>query len=232
MLGLQSMMTDEVQAGRALVAYVGRMLFDRHLTDAGGGNISLRVGDVYCMSPTLAGHLRQWQLEAADVLVVSKKQEILQGDGQLTRESAVHFGLHESCGEYGRAVIHCHPRNLMVFACTNTAMPPVMEATRKFGVTPTIKYAPAHSPKLGERIVATMKGREARIANHAAGTIAPWHGLFLIGKHLEAALDAVERLDTNAYVLMMSQHLGASAMLRQERAQMEAAIASFSEDET
>ena len=69
-----------------------------------------------------------------------------------------------------------------------------MEATRKFGMTPAIEYAPAHSPKLGQRIVATMKGREARIAKHAAGTIAPWHGLFLMGKHLEAALDAVERL--------------------------------------
>lgn len=228
---LQSVMTDEVQAGRALVAYVGRMLFDRHLTDAGGGNISLRVGDVYCMSPTLAGHLRQWQLEAEDVLVVSREWRILAGNGELTRESAVHFGLHESCGEFGRAVIHCHPRNLMVFACANMAMPPVMEATRKFGVTPVIKYAPAHSPKLGERIVATMKGREARIAKHAAAAIAPWHGLFLMGRHLEAALDAVERLDTNAYVMMMSRHLGASALLHEESAQMETAIASFSEDE-
>ena len=49
-----AVLTDEVQAGRELVAYIGRMLFERNLTDACGGNISLRVGDVYCMSPTLA----------------------------------------------------------------------------------------------------------------------------------------------------------------------------------
>ena len=230
MLEREAVLTDEVQAGRALVAHVGRMLFDRHLTDACGGNISLRVDDVYCMSPTLAGHMRQWQLDAEDVLVVSKHGEILEGAGGLTRETAVHFGLHNNFSEYGTAVIHCHPRNLMVFACTNNAMPAIMEATRKFGKTPVIEYAPAHSPKLGQRIVATMKGREARIAKHAAGTIAPWHGLFLMGKHLEAALDAVERLDTNAYVIMMSQHLGASSMLSAETAQMEAAIANFSDD--
>ena len=47
----QTALTDEIQAGRALVARIGRFLFDRHLTDAGGGNISLRVGDVFCMSP-------------------------------------------------------------------------------------------------------------------------------------------------------------------------------------
>ena len=227
---IQAVLTDEVQAGRALVAYIGRMLFDRHLTDAGGGNISLRVGDIYCMSPTLAGHMRQWQLDAEDVLVVNQNSEILHGSGGLTRETAVHFGLHNHCHPYGTAVIHCHPRNLMVFACANRPMPPIMEATRKFGITPTIEYAPAHSPKLGERIVATMKGREERIAKHAAGTIAPWHGLFLMGRNLPAALDAVERLDTNAYVMMMSQHLGASPLLREESAQMEAAIASFSDD--
>ncbi len=230
MQSIQSVLTEEVQAGRELVAYIGRKLFERNLTDACGGNISLRVGDVFCMSPTLAGHLRQWQLDPEDVLVVNKDREILVGEGTLTREIAVHFGLHENYSEYGTGVIHCHPRNLMVFACANMEMPPIMEATRKFGVTPVIEYAPAHSPKLGKRIVATMKGRESRIAKHAAGTIAPWHGLFLMGKHLEAAFDAVERLDTNAYVMMMSQHLGASPMLKEEAQQMEDAIANFKED--
>lgn len=225
-----SVLSDEVQAGRALVARIGRVLFDRHLTDAGGGNISLRVRDVFCMSPTLAGQMRQWQLEAEDVLVVNERGEILAGAGGLTRESAVHFGLHKNFCAYGSAVIHAHPRHLMVFACANQAMPPVMEATRKFGLTPIIDYAPAHSPKLGERIVATMRGREERIAKHAAGTIAPWHGLFLMGKNLPAALDAVERLDTNAFVMMMSRHLDTSPMLRAESAAMEAAIAGFSDD--
>ena len=226
----QAVLTDEAHDGRALVAHIGRFLFDRLLTDAGGGNISLRVGDVFCMSPTLAGQNKQWQLEPEDVLVVSRGGEILCGDGGLTRESAVHFGLHEAFADYGTAVIHAHPRNLLVFACANLEMAPVMEATRKFGVTPVIEYAPAHSPKLGERIVATMRGREAMIANHAAGTLAPWHGLFLMGKSLQAALDAVERLDTNAYMMLMAGRLGASPQLRDERAAMEAAIANFGDE--
>ncbi len=230
MLQTESVLTDEVQAGRELVAHIGRVLFDRHLTDAGGGNISLRVGEFFCMSPTLAGQNKQWQLEPEDVLVVNCRGEILEGEGRLTREIAVHFGLHENFSDYGSAVIHCHPRNLMVFACANLPLPPVMEATRKFGTTPVIEYAPAHSPNLGERIVATMRGREAMIAKHAAGTIAPWHGLFLIGKNLPAALDAVERLDTNAYVIMMSRQISASPLLREESAAMEKAIADFRHD--
>lgn len=227
MLQIESALTDEAQAGREQVARIGRFLFDRNLTDAGGGNISLRVGDVFCMSPTLAGQNKQWQLAPEDVLVVDGRGQILAGAGGLTREISVHFGLHENFGDSGKAVIHAHPRNLMVFACANLPMPPIMEATRKFGTTPVIDYAPAHSPRLGERIAATMRGREAMIANHAAGTIAPWHGLFLMGKNLPAAMDAVERLDTNAYVIMMSRQLGASPMLRDESAAMERAIADF-----
>ena len=134
--------------------------------------------------------------------MVSRGGEILCGDGGLTRESAVHFGLHE---ELRRLRHRRHPRPSAQSAGLRLRqydeMPPVMEATRKFGVTPVIEYAPAHSPKLGERIVATMRGREAMIAKHAAGTLAPWHGLFLMGKNLQAALDAVERLDTNAYMM-------------------------------
>ena len=221
--------SPDIQAGRELVARIGRMLFDRHLTDAGGGNISLRVGEVFCMSPTLAGQMHQWQLDAEDVLVVSREGEILHGDGGLTRESAVHLGLHANFRAHGSAVIHAHPRHLMVFACANRPMPPIMEATRKFGTTPVIDYAPAHSPKLGERIVATMRGRESMIAKHAAGTIAPWHGLFLMGKNLQAAADAVERLDTNAFCLLHAPHIGASQMLQTESADMEAAIAAFRE---
>ncbi len=223
----EAALTDALQAGRALVARIGRILFDRHLTDAGGGNISLRVGDRFCMTPTLAGQQHQWQLEPEDVLVANQAGEILCGTGGLTRESAVHFGLHRAYSAYGSAVIHCHPRHLLVFACANLAMPPAMEATRKFGTTPVIDYAPAHSPKLGQRIVATMRGREAMIAKHAAGTIAPWHGLFLMGKNLPAALDAVERLDTNAFMLLQASAVGASPLLQAERAAMEAAIADF-----
>ena len=68
------------------------------------------------------------------------------------------------------------------------------------------------------------------IAKHAAGALAPWHGLFLMGKNLQAALDAVERLDTNAYMIIMSQYIGASPLLRDESAAMETAIANFRDD--
>jgi len=220
----------EVQHMRAEIARIGRFLFDRQLTDAAGGNISARVDDVVCMSPSYSGSKRQWQLEPDDVLVVDFDRNILAGDGKISRETHVHFKLHETFGEYGTAVIHAHARNLLVFATAARSMPPVLEATRKFGVTPCIEYAPAHSPKLADNIAETMYGREHRISKHAAGVIAPWHGLFLMGKDLDAAFDAVERFDTNAYCIIMGQMLLANHSIEQPREMMETVIPNYTED--
>lgn len=222
---------EEIMATCERITWIGRLLFDRNLTDAGGGNISVRVGDLICMSPSYSGANHQWHLNPKDVLVTDFDQNILIGEGKITREINVHIGLHQNYPDYGTAVIHAHPRNLMVFAALAKPMPPVLEATRKFGVTPVVEYAPAHSPKLGKYIVESMVGREARIKKHGAGTIAPWHGLFLMGRTLDAAFDAVERLDTNAYCIIMGQMLGGSPMLNIESSQLEDAIANFTEDE-
>jgi L-fuculose-phosphate aldolase len=200
---LPTKINDEaIIAARTKVAYFGQMLFDRNLTDSAGGNISYRVGDLVCITPTLAGQKQQWQIGADDVLVV----------------------------EYGVGVIHAHPRNLMVFATMAQPMPPIMEATMKFGVTPVIDYAPAHSANLAKNIIASMRGRESRITKHAAATIAPWHGLFLMGKDLDAAFDAVERLDTNAYCTIMGRMLIGTDAQEAARIRMDDVIGNYKED--
>ncbi|MGB1287718.1 MAG: class II aldolase/adducin family protein [Aggregatilineales bacterium] len=221
---------SRIQAAREHIAHIGRMLFDRNLTDAGGGNISQRIDNLVCMTPTKAAQHKQWQLDAEDILVVDFDRNILLGDGKLTREINVHLGLHKAYGDYGDAVIHAHPRNLMTFVTQARPMPAIMEATRKFGTTPVVEYAPAHTPQLGINIVESMRGREAMIKKHGAGTLAPWHGLFLMGVNMNAAFDAVERLDTNAFCLIHAQSIGGTAMLEAERTKMEDVIGNYSEE--
>lgn len=208
---------SSVAEARAKLARVGAYLFDRRLTDAAGGNISTLVGDVVCMSPTLAGSKRQWQLQPEDVLVVDLDGNILEGEGSISRESNVHFGLYRAFAPTGTAVIHAHPRNVMTFAAAAMSMPPVLEANLKFGEVKCIDYAPAHSQQLADNVVGAIRGQEKRIQTQAAGVIAPWHGIFLIGKDLDAAFDAVERFDTNARSILMARHLGITDMLEEKR---------------
>ncbi|UCH25637.1 MAG: class II aldolase/adducin family protein [Trueperaceae bacterium] len=207
-----------VMEARAKLARLGALLFDRRLTDACGGNMSVRVGDLVCLTPSLSGSKHQWQLEPEEVLVVDFEGNILEGEGTLSREINVHFKLHREFGGVGNAVIHAHPRNLMVFAAMAVSMPPVLEATLKFGEVKCLEYAPAHSQILADTIAEALRGQEDRIAKQAAGVIASWHGLFLMGKDLDAAFDAVERFDTNAYCILMAQQaLGGEGLLSRQR---------------
>ncbi|MFN8380133.1 MAG: class II aldolase/adducin family protein [Anaerolineae bacterium] len=216
-----------VRAMREKIARFGLALYDRKLTDAAGGNLSAKVGDVVVMSPRFAGSKRQWHLTVDDTLVCDLNGTILAGNGDISRESKVHFKLYRELGELGTGVIHAHPKNLLVFAALNRPMPPVLEATRKFGEVPTVPFAPAHSAELANSVAAAIHAQKDRIKKQAACVIAPYHGIFAMGKDIDAAFDAVERMDVNAYIILMGALLERSDGLSAARAEMERAVQAY-----
>lgn len=220
---------QQIIEGREQIAYFGRLLFERFLTDAAGGNLSLRIGNRICLSPRYAGQRYQWHLTPDDVLVTDLDRTVLMGSGQISRESNVHYALHREFGTHGTAVVHCHPRNLLAFAIAQRPLPPILEANRKFGVTPVIDFAPAHSPRLANNVAGAIRGRESAIVKQAAAVIAPWHGLFLMAKDMAAGFDAAERLDNNAYILIMSGMLVGHDAVEASRKRMEEIVGGFSE---
>ena len=203
-------MSDPITTMRARIAEIGRLMYERHLTDAAGGNISARVSDgvndVICVTPRYAGSKHQWRLRPENVIVADLNGNKLEGEGEISREAKVHFKLLTEFPA-GRAVVHGHPRHVMVFAMAGRPIVPVLENTLKFGVIKVCRFAPAHSVELPEYIAAELRGQEAAIQKQAAAVIAPWHGLFVLGKDLESAYDAAERIDVNAHCILMSRLL-------------------------
>jgi len=212
---------------RAHIARIGALLFERHLTDAGGGNISVRIGDVVCITPRYSGQRYRWQLRPEQVLVVDLQGNKLDGDGDLSRESKAHLTLLNEFADVGTAVIHGHSRNILVFAANSRPIPPVLEQTLKFGEIQVVSYAPAHSQELADNLANALRGQEDRIRKQAAGVIAPWHGVFVLGKDLDMAFDAVERIDTNAYILLMSQLFALPDVLEEQRMLLADAVAAY-----
>ena len=192
---------------RKKIAETGKLVFGRHLTDAAGGNISVRVDDHICITPRYSGSKRHWQLEPNQVLVSDLEGHKLEGDGDISREAKVHYRLYKEFPD-GTAVLHSHPRHVMVFVASGQPIEPIFEATLKFGTIPVVgKFAPAHSEKLADFIAEAMQGKEEAIRKYAVAVMAPWHGLFVIAKDLDAAFDLTERIDTNAYAILMSRLL-------------------------
>jgi L-fuculose-phosphate aldolase len=224
---------DLLSQTRIKIAETGRLVFERHLTDAAGGNISVRVGDSVCITPRYSGSKRHWQLQPNQVLVSDLFGNKLEGDGDISRESKVHYRLYQEFPD-ATCVLHSHPRNVMVFVASGQPIEPILEATLKFGTIPVTKYAPAHSEKLADEIVSLVRGKDEYIRRYATAVIAPWHGLFVVGKDIDAAFDLTERIDTNAYCILMSRLLPEGGPIDPEtlRMRLSEAIQSFNDHHT
>jgi len=194
-------MTDSIEMMRIRIAELGRLMFDRFITDTAGGNISARVGDLVCITSRHCGSKHQWRIRHDQVLVADLQGNKIDGDGDLSREAKTHFRLLNDFPD-GNAIVHCHPRHVMVFAMAARPIPPVLEGTMKLGTIPVSKFAPAHGGKLAEYVAAALLGEEEKIRKYAAAVIAPYHGLFVMSKDLDTAFDAAERIEVNAQCIM------------------------------
>lgn len=222
-------MSDPIADMRIRIAETGLMLFERKLTDAAGGNISARVGERICITPRYAGSKHRWHLLPGQVLVTDLEGSQLDGDGQTSREAKVHYRIYRDFPDVA-AVIHCHAQNALVFASAGCPIEPVLEDTLKFGTVLVTGFAPAHSEKLADFISVGLQGQDSRIRKQAAAVLAPWHGLFVAGKDLDAAFDAAERIDTNARCILYTRLIpGVESLTPQaNRARLEARMRDFS----
>lgn len=188
------------------IALIGRRMFERRLTDMAGGNISGRDGDTIYISPRYAGARHHWQLEPEQIISGPVNSDELLENPLFSREGKAHLEIYRTFPEAG-AVIHAHPFHVQPFAVAGIPIPPVMEATEKFGTIELIEFAPAHSLELAKNVVAGLKGKEAKIRKQAGAVLLPRHGIILAGPDLFAVVDALERIDTNAWVILAQRML-------------------------
>lgn len=202
-------MDNTLQQSRDLICQAARILFERKLFDLAGGNLSIRIDDRILITPSLASSLKYWQLNPEDILVVDLDGNIREGVGKVSTELTTHLTLLKTFYPVGTAIVHAHPRNVLVFCSALQPIPPVLECTVQFGEIKVIEYASGGqlNVELAQNVLTGLLGQEDRIAQYAAAVIAPWHGIFAIGKSLNAALDTVERIEVNARCILMGRLL-------------------------
>jgi L-fuculose-phosphate aldolase len=189
-----------------LIAQMGRRMFERRLTDISGGNISAREGDTLYITPKYSGSRRHWQLSPEDILSGPLDPAYWQQQPLFSREGKAHLAIYAAFPA-AQAVIHAHPFHVLPFCMMSRPIPPVLENTQKFGVIEVVSPAPAHSQELADNIVAGLQGKEERIRQQAAAVLIPHHGIIVAAKDLWAAIDAVERIDWNAWCILAGKWL-------------------------
>lgn len=189
------------------VCLAGRILFQRRLTDLAGGNISMRVGDLVYMTPRYAGARYHWDLSPEQILCGRWENDELSLDPRFSREGWSHLALYQNFPDV-QAIVHAHAFHVQPFSSLSMPIEPFLEANDKFGVIEVIEPAPGHTKLLAEKVLAGFAGKEEIIQKMAAAVIIPRHGMIVAGKDLDLTLDAVERIDTNAWVVLARKMLG------------------------
>lgn len=191
-----------------LVAYIAGLMFDRHLTDVAGGNVSARQGDTVYVTPRYAGQRWHWKLAAEDIVSGPLEGDELVNDPSFSREGLSHLAIYRAFPEV-TGVIHAHAPNVLPFCAMVRPIEPVLEGVKKYGVLPYHDPAPPYSQQQADSIVANLRGKEALMKSAAAAVLMPRHGIIIAGKDLFAAIDALERIDVNARCIIAAKILAA-----------------------
>lgn len=185
---------------------IARLAYDRKLLDSAGGNITTRQGDRVYMSRSYAGGKHQWDLRPEDVLVLDLQGNILAGEGEFSREGAVHMACYEAFPEVG-CVFHAHSLNIMAFVSRGVPIPPMSEQTDKYGPIGFCEWAATHTKQLAVNVVEGLRPQADQIPKHPIATLVPRHGIFVAGTDLDNVYDTLERIERNAYICLMSRLL-------------------------
>ena len=191
---------------REQLAYIGRMLFERRLMDTAGGNISARQGNRIFISPKYSGSKRHWQLDPEEFIEGEIGSNEVLNHPMFSREGKAHVAIYLNFPDV-QGVIHAHPFHILPFCAAGKTIEPMLEQTQKFGVIQLVKAAPAHSAELAENIVAGLRGQEKAIQTQAAAVLVPQHGIIVAGRDILAAVDALERIDWNAWCILAQRLL-------------------------
>jgi 3-dehydro-4-phosphotetronate decarboxylase len=185
-------MTD---ARDSLVA-TGKSMFERRLTFGSSGNISIKTGDGWLMSPT---NVSLGALDPAKLSQLDASGKHVAGDAP-TKESFLHLAMYRERAGAG-AVVHLHSTHSVAVSCLDgidpeDVLPPITAYyVMRVGKLPLIPYYAPGDPTLGEAV-----GKVA--ARHSAVLLAN-HGPVVAGSSLSAAVNAIEELDETARLYLL-----------------------------
>jgi len=189
-----------------LIVEIGRRMAGRWAANAAGGNISMRVGDQIHISPRYADYRWGWQLQPEQILSGPIEDDTLVGHPSFSREGLAHLAIYRAFPE-ARAIVHAHPFHVMPFAAAAKPMPPLIDASMIFGTIEPVAYATPNTQELADNVVAGLQGKEQLMADFAAPVLLPKHGVFVAGKDLFASLEAVVKIDMNAWCILAQKLL-------------------------
>ena len=181
---------------REWIAHFGKSMFERGLTAGSSGNISMRTGDGWLLTPTNAC---LGDLDPARISRMDWNGRLLSGDPP-SKEAPLHLAMYQE-RPAANAVVHLHSTYSAAVSCLDglpgdDCLPPLTAYyVMKIGRLPLVPYHRPGDPALGDAIRGLAK-------NHSAVLLAN-HGPVVSGPTLETAVYAIEELEETAKLYLL-----------------------------
>jgi L-fuculose-phosphate aldolase len=186
---------------RQEIIRVTRIVANKGLIRSSDGNLSARLdNERFLVTPS---GLYKMAMEPDDPIVVDESGEVIEGKPGLkpTSEVGMHLEVYRQRPDVN-AVLHAHPPYATALTIAGIPFPTDLlpEVLIALGDVPTAPYATPGTRSLAESIQGPIKDHNAVLLSN--------HGSITVGKTLEEALIALERLEHAAYTYHLAQELG------------------------
>ena len=181
---------------RIKISRTAKSLFDRGLTSGSSGNLSVRFGEGWLMTPTGSTF---GDLGPERISLLDSNGDLVSGDPP-TKESFLHMAIYRQRPQAG-AVVHLHSLHSVAVSCLadidpENVLPPITAYyVMKIGRLPLIPYFPPGDLDLAGAV-------EEEAAMHRAVMLAN-HGPVVSGKNLDDAVYAAEELEDTAKLYLL-----------------------------
>ena len=180
-----------------------RRLYKQGLTTTFGGNISLKVNDLFLIT---ASQTDKGRMKFSDICVLDRDGTQIGNTLKLSMETAMHLAIYSVRPDI-KAVVHAHPPISSSFVVShkpiNTRL--TAEAWYVLGEPAMAEYALMGTTTLAEVV--------ANAARHAQVVLMKNHGVLAVGQSLAEAFDRVEVLENAAKIQLLSQWSGSQNIL-------------------
>lgn len=181
---------------RDSIVRLGASLFHRGLSFGASGNISVRSGDDWLMTPTGAS---LGNLDPARLARLDADGRHVDGDAP-TKEAFLHTEVYRARPKAG-AIVHLHSTHSVAVSCldgidpTDVLPPLTAYYVMRVGALPLIPYYPPGDVDLARAV------REMASKHHAV--LLANHGPVVAGRSLEDAVYAAEELEETAKLFLL-----------------------------
>ena len=191
---------------REEVARISRMVYERGLTSASGGNASARLSErEFIIKPS---GFSMGDVKGEDLVVVDMRGELLRGAHRPSSEARMHAAIYGALPEAG-GVIHAHPPAALAFAVAMVPLKPVTEQSEWYlGEVPVIPRIRFGTEELAKAVGEVARSKAAELKAHGIGILLGGHGAVAIGKSLREAFFSMELIEETARAILGAAALG------------------------